>query len=82
MANPYYAIAVDYMAPYQDWFPITPGTAFTNTTRAIRATGAGTVTLTTVGGGTRTMAFAAGETRSVACTAVASATATGLEGAW
>jgi hypothetical protein len=70
-------------APALDWVPITPGaSALATPIRAIRATGAGTVTVTTkFGGVSRTMAFEAGETRSVLATHVTAATATGLEGA-
>lgn len=64
-----------------DSFPITPAPgALAVPVRAIRAEGAGTVTVTTAAGFSRTMNFAAGETRYVACTHVTAATATGLEG--
>jgi hypothetical protein len=48
--------------------------------RAIRANGAGTVTVTTFAGNSVVCNFAAGETRFIGATHVTAATATGLEG--
>lgn len=64
-----------------DCFPITPGgSALARPVRAIRANGAGTVTITTFAGASRTLNFLAGETRMVGATHVTAATASGLEG--
>jgi hypothetical protein len=69
----------NYLA--SDWVTITPGASpLATPIRAIRANGAGTVTVTTAGG-SRVMNFLAGETRWVRATHVTAATATGLEGA-
>jgi hypothetical protein len=65
-----------------DWVELTPGAgALAKPVRAIRANGAGTVTVTTPGGAGRVMNFLAGETRLVYATHVTAATASGLEGA-
>ncbi len=84
MADPFATFPIRPTAVPQDWCPITPGTALPYQIRAIRATGAGNVSVVTATGQTRVMAFAAGETRLIAATAVNSSgtTATGLEGAY
>jgi hypothetical protein len=71
-----------------DWLPITAGASRINdangnpaVVKAIRANGAGTVTVTTIAGTSRVLNFAAGEMRLLMVTHVTAATATGLEGA-
>jgi hypothetical protein len=60
---------------------ITAGaSALAKPVRWLRATGAGTMTITTFSGNARTLTFAAGETRYVGATHVTAATATGIEG--
>jgi hypothetical protein len=68
-------------APATDVILITPGAgALASPIRAIRANGAGTVTVTTFAGNSRVLNFLAGETRNICATHVTAATATGLEG--
>ncbi|MDB5597387.1 MAG: hypothetical protein JWM36_4348 [Hyphomicrobiales bacterium] len=65
-----------------DWVPITPSASpLARPVRAIRANGAGTVTVTTGADASRVMNFLAGETRLIYATYVTAATAAGLEGA-
>lgn len=64
-----------------DVLSITAGaSALSRPIRAIRANGAGTITITTFAGNSRTLNFLAGETRFVGATHVTAATATGIEG--
>ena len=64
-----------------DVLNITPGAgALARPVRWLRATGAGTMTITTFAGVSKTLAFLAGETRFVGATHVTAATATGIEG--
>ncbi len=69
---------------YRGVFAITPndGTDLAIFTRAIRATGAGNVSLVGIDGVTTTCAFLAGETRQIRARRVraTSTTATGIEG--
>lgn len=84
MTDQFASLAPGLSSPAADVFPITPndGADLSNTTRAIRAAGAGNVVLITLSGQQRTCAFAAGETRPIRATRVLATgtTATGLEG--
>lgn len=66
-----------------DWVPITVGAdPLARQCRAIRANGAGTITVTTATGESRVMNFLAGETRYIIATHITAATgaaATGIE---
>jgi hypothetical protein len=60
---------------------ITPGpSALAQPVRALRANGAGTITLTTAAGNSVVCNFLAGETRYIFATHVTAATAIGIEG--
>ena len=60
---------------------ITPGASpLSKPVRALRANGAGNMTITTFAGNSVVVNFAAGETRQIGATHVTAATATGIEG--
>lgn len=72
---------LDGQATAVDVLLITPGAdPLARPVRALRANGAGTITITTYAGNSRVLNFAAGETRFVGATHVTAATATGIEG--
>ena len=71
----------DSLITSPDVLLITPGASpLARPVRALRANGAGTITVTTFAGNSRVLNFSAGETRFVGCTHVTAATATGIEG--